>query len=55
MKIIKFPVLSPCKKTCKLVSDKCASCDRTIDEIIKWQWMTDFEKIKVITRIKNEI
>lgn len=47
-------MLSPCKKVCKLVDEKCIECNRTINEIVAWRKLTDDERLDIMNRIKNE-
>ena len=47
--------LSPCKKTCKLnqKTGKCSSCNRTLEEITKWNSYSDDEKISIMKELEQ--
>lgn len=48
-------IQSPCINTCKLDENKiCIGCRRTIDEISKWLYYSDTEKLEILERIYNE-
>jgi uncharacterized protein len=48
-------VKSPCVKICRLESNVCVGCGRTVDEIARWMRMTDAERKEVINRISTEL
>lgn len=47
--------LSPCKKTCKLnqKTGKCSSCNRTLEEITKWNSYSDNVKISIMKELEQ--
>ena len=46
---------SPCKKICQLTNTTkiCTGCGRTIDEIVRWSKMTQYERDKIMKRIQK--
>jgi predicted Fe-S protein YdhL (DUF1289 family) len=46
-------VKSPCVKICRLESDTCVGCHRTVDEIARWMRMSDNERQAVVDRINR--
>lgn len=46
-------LLSPCVDNCCLdENDICLGCERTLDEILAWRQLSDFEKTKIIDDCK---
>jgi predicted Fe-S protein YdhL (DUF1289 family) len=46
-------VLSPCVKRCKLVDETCVGCFRTMDEIAKWTYLSNNERLTVIENCRK--
>ena len=45
-------VESPCVHICKIESDVCVGCKRTLDEITDWYKLTDQQKVLILDKIK---
>tara|TARA_R110002153_G_scaffold87801_1_gene216747 strand:+ start:1957 stop:2106 length:150 start_codon:yes stop_codon:yes gene_type:complete len=41
-------VVSPCKNVCRIEGQKCIGCNRTLDDIEKWAYLSDQEKLRVL-------
>jgi len=46
-------IKSPCVKICRLESNVCVGCNRTVDEIARWSRMSDNERRAVVDRINR--
>ncbi|RTL03103.1 MAG: DUF1289 domain-containing protein [Proteobacteria bacterium] len=46
-------VKSPCNKICKLESNVCIGCFRTLDEIKDWNILSNEEKLIIINNAKR--
>jgi uncharacterized protein len=46
-------VKSPCVQICRLTNDQCVGCYRTSEEISKWLWLTDEERLFVLAELKK--
>jgi predicted Fe-S protein YdhL (DUF1289 family) len=51
--MILLDIDSPCIKKCNLENKICTGCHRTVEEITSWMSLSDIEKHKINTRIKN--
>ena len=49
-------VKSPCTRKCSYNKDidRCPSCWRTLEEIVRWKYLTDDEKKEVLLRIQTD-
>ena len=45
-------ISSPCVRTCKIVDGFCVGCKRTGEEISKWSWIQESERLEIIEELK---
>jgi len=45
-------ISSPCVRTCKIVDGFCVGCKRTGEEISKWSWIQESERLEIIEVLK---
>jgi predicted Fe-S protein YdhL (DUF1289 family) len=46
-------MISPCIKVCKVKSNICIGCKRTITEIANWVQYTDQQRMKIMMDLKQ--
>jgi predicted Fe-S protein YdhL (DUF1289 family) len=46
-------MITPCVRLCRLEDGVCIGCKRTTEEISKWFWMDDKEKMTIMDNLKN--
>lgn len=44
---------TPCINICKLENNVCIGCKRTIEEIVAWSSLSDYERKKIIKSLDN--
>jgi len=49
---VETEIESPCIGVCELKDNVCIGCNRTVEEICKWQDMSTEDKIKVTEKNK---
>lgn len=46
-------ISSPCILTCKIKDGLCIGCRRTADEISKWSWIEESERLEIMEELKT--
>jgi predicted Fe-S protein YdhL (DUF1289 family) len=51
----KMTIESPCIDVCRMAEDKsvCIGCHRTLAEIAAWSTLTDTEKLRILTAVRE--
>jgi len=46
-------ISSPCVLICKIVDGYCKGCKRTSEEISKWSWIEESERLEIMEELKT--
>ncbi len=45
---------TPCINICKMTNDRCAGCNRTLEQIASWTKYNDQQRQLIMEQLKNE-